>query len=104
MLWKRLWITLLGFVITVTGLGGRGVGSVRPHAAATASCHCAAASALNIRSVDREMRRRGRLNVFWTALHRHVPWVAAATPIRACLLATSAGHRARLMLPTGKLS
>src|SRR5439155_432880 len=37
---------------------GRGVGSVRPHAAATAACHDAAASALKIRRVDREMRWR----------------------------------------------
>jgi superfamily I DNA/RNA helicase len=34
---------------------GRGEGPVRSHAAARASCHCAAASALKIRSVDREM-------------------------------------------------
>jgi hypothetical protein len=31
---------------------------IRSHAAATASNHCAAASALKIRSVDREMRWR----------------------------------------------
>jgi hypothetical protein len=36
----------------------RGQGLIRSHAAATASTHCAAASALKIRSVDREMRWR----------------------------------------------
>ena len=36
----------------------RGQGLIRSHAAATASNHCAAASALKIRSVDREMRWR----------------------------------------------
>jgi hypothetical protein len=36
----------------------RGQGLIRSHAAATASDHCAAASALKIRSVDREMRWR----------------------------------------------
>jgi hypothetical protein len=33
------------------------------HAAATASCHWAAASTRKIRSVDREMRWRWKLNV-----------------------------------------
>src|ERR1700730_2491959 len=37
------------------------------HAAATAPCHCAVASALKIRSVDREMRWRCRLKVLWMA-------------------------------------
>jgi hypothetical protein len=37
---------------------GRGQGLIESHAAATASNHCAAASALKIRSVDREMRCR----------------------------------------------
>ncbi len=37
------------------------------HAAATAACHSAAASARKIRSVDREMRWRWRLKVLWTA-------------------------------------
>jgi hypothetical protein len=36
----------------------RGQGLIRFHVAATASNHCAAASALKIRSVDREMRWR----------------------------------------------
>ena len=36
----------------------RGRGLIRSHAAATASNHCAAASALKIRSVDRVMRWR----------------------------------------------
>jgi hypothetical protein len=36
----------------------RGQGLIGSHAAATASNHCAAASALKIRSVDREMRWR----------------------------------------------
>jgi hypothetical protein len=35
--------------------------------AATASCHCAAASARKVRSVDRETRCRCRSNVLWTA-------------------------------------
>src|ERR1700730_15764233 len=33
----------------------------------------------------------------------YAPWPVSA-PMRACLLATSAGQRARLMLPTGPLS
>jgi len=37
------------------------------YAAATASCHCAAASARKVRSVDRETRCRCKLNVLWTA-------------------------------------
>ena len=37
---------------------GRGQGPARAHAAATAFCHCVAASALKIRSVDRETRCR----------------------------------------------
>jgi hypothetical protein len=45
------------------GWFGRGEGPVGPHAAATASCHCAAASVLKIRSVDREIRWRWRLKV-----------------------------------------
>ena len=49
---------LPGFVTITERWAGRGVGSFRPHAAATAFCHCAAASALKIRRVDREMRWR----------------------------------------------
>jgi hypothetical protein len=45
------------------GWFGRGEGPVGPHAAATASCHRAAASVLKIRSVDREIRWRWRLKV-----------------------------------------
>jgi hypothetical protein len=51
------------------------VGSVRPHAAATASCHCAAASALKIRrvNVDRDLTfavRAGRLlQQIWVGGH-----------------------------------
>jgi hypothetical protein len=37
---------------------GSGQGPFKAHAAATARCHCAAASALKIRRVDREMRWR----------------------------------------------
>ena len=37
---------------------GRGQGPARVHAAAKAFCHCFAASALKIRSVDREIRWR----------------------------------------------
>jgi hypothetical protein len=36
------------------------------HAAATAFCHCVAASARKVRSVDRETRWRCRVNVLWT--------------------------------------
>jgi hypothetical protein len=42
---------------------GRGQGPARAHAAATAFCHCVAASALKIRSVDREIRWRSRLKL-----------------------------------------
>jgi hypothetical protein len=40
---------------------------MRAHAGATASRHCFAASARNIRSVERETRWRWRLKVLWTA-------------------------------------
>src|SRR5207302_6393415 len=55
-------------------------------AAATASCHCAVASALKIRSVDREMRWRCRLKVLWTAacmLRKR--WADRADLKRCCL-------------------
>jgi predicted RNA-binding protein with RPS1 domain len=56
-----------GFV-TVTGVRTEGaLGLIKSHAAATASDHCAAASALKIRKVDRETRWRWRLKVLWTA-------------------------------------
>ena len=45
-------------IVTVTTVGLRRPGPVGIHAAATEPCHCAAASALKIRSVDREMRWR----------------------------------------------
>ena len=52
-----------GFV-AVTGVRLEGaLGLIRSHAAATASDHCAAASALKIRNVDRETRWRWRLKV-----------------------------------------
>jgi predicted TIM-barrel fold metal-dependent hydrolase len=50
--WTRAVVTA-----TTRGLKG-GQGLIRSHVAATASNHCAAASALKIRSVDREMRWR----------------------------------------------
>jgi hypothetical protein len=51
-------ILVTGFV-TATSKGSKGgQGLIRSHVAATASNHCAAASALKIRSVDREMRWR----------------------------------------------
>ena len=52
----KMW---LDGVVTVTG-GVQRVGEIEPqlHATATASCHRAAASALKIRSVDRETRCR----------------------------------------------
>ena len=50
------------------GRGPRvGFGRMEFHAAATALCHCAAASARKVRSVDRETRWRCRSNVLWTA-------------------------------------
>ena len=71
-----------GFV-TVTGVRTEGaLGLIRSHAAATASDHCAAASALKIRNVDRETRWRWRLKVLWTAacmLRNVEPGTAAAT-------------------------
>ena len=54
-------------IVTVTGVRLEGaLGLIRSHAAATASDHCAAASALKIRNVDRETRWRWRLKVLWT--------------------------------------
>src|SRR6476619_3336191 len=56
------------------------------HAAATAPCHCAVASARKIRSVDREMRWRCRLKVLWTAacmLRKR--WADRADLKRCCL-------------------
>ncbi len=45
-------------IVTVTTVGLKRPGPVGIHTAATEPCHCAAASALKIRSVDREMRWR----------------------------------------------
>jgi Transposase, Mutator family len=62
--WPYLWLdaTYLkvrdGGIVTVTTVGLKRPGPVGIHAAATEPCHCAAASALKIRSVDREMRWR----------------------------------------------
>jgi hypothetical protein len=54
---KRGRCRFAGFV-TATRRLERGQGQIRSHVASTASNHCAAASALKIRSVDREMRWR----------------------------------------------
>jgi hypothetical protein len=43
-------------IVTVTTVELKRPGPVGIHAAATEPCHCTAASALKIRSVDREMR------------------------------------------------
>ena len=52
------------------------------HAAATAPCHCAVASARKIRSVDREMR-----------------WRCGSSRLQALLLALSSSHGLMLGLP-----
>jgi hypothetical protein len=54
-------------LVTATIDGPRGGKANQVYAAAMASCHCAAASARKVRSVDRETRWRCRLNVLWTA-------------------------------------
>src|SRR4051794_2078638 len=64
----------------------RGQGLIRSHAAATASNHCAAASALKIRSVDREMRWRWWLNVLWTAACMLRKRWADAADLNRCIL------------------
>ena len=52
----------------INSSGSKGARSrMRDHAAATAFRHSLAASALKIRSVDRETRWRCRLKVLWTA-------------------------------------
>src|SRR5437660_7240748 len=56
------------------------------HAAATAPCHCAVASARKVRSVDREMRWRCRLKVLWTAAcMQRKRWADRADLKRCCL-------------------
>src|SRR5205823_1842543 len=75
-----------GFVTATTRGLKAGQGLIGSHVAATASNHCAAASALKIRSVDREMRWRWWLNVLWTAACMLRKRWADAADLNRCIL------------------